>query len=463
MKRATSILLAIILMFSLAACNGNGSNGGNDVVNDPNVGKWIAYSVDIMGVEYSPEEVFDAEATVELKADGTFVIVLADEVFDGNWSMSGNQITVDDGVDVSYGTIDGNLMELIIEEGFMSIFYRKEGTNPPRTGSLISPGNIIRDNNDDDDDDIDEIDDDPSSSGIILPSIPPVEDVVIDARNVGMWIGYMVQTAGREIDMVDVYRNGAWIELRANGECTLSFDGTADTYKWKQTGRNVTFTAGNLEYYAIIMGDVLEFELADDIIIVFGREGTINTTDSNNDVTPDINIIRPDSLGVWEGYYYGTFFVYEGNDPYSEVVGTFEDVYCVIATWEDNSGIVLLWTMSYELGTVEILINPAGGGAMGSAVSISGELFGEAISRNDWTIRPSDCKYDNMIEIREIFVDSDGDWFDYEFYLRPWGMDWNDVEEYDLPQYYDWYLAVCDFDMLEVILSEGEYMHSALT
>ena len=57
-----------------------------------------------------------------------------------------------------------------------------------------------------------------------------------------------------------------------------------------------------------------------------------------------------------------------------------------------------------------------------------------------------------MIEIYGTYEDEDGS-FDYAIYLRPWGMDWEDVREAEpemMPYYYDdWYVGVMDDVMPE--------------
>ena len=464
MKKAISAILAIVLILGIAACD-SGGNGGNGS-DDPNQGVWIAYTVDLMGMVVEVDEVFSSGATIELKRNGNCTITFDNESEDAKWTLSGNALTIEDGSDSITGTIEGNILTLVVEDGLMTITYYKEGTDRPQGGSSIS--NIF-DNllgNDDEPDDEPEVSEEPDI-GIEIPTIPPVEEIEIDLRNVDMWIGYLMVTGGREYSIEQAYANGAWIDLKDTGDATLAFDGNPVEYKWQQVGRNVTFSVGSLEYAATIVGDVLEFNLTDDIVLVFGREGTIDFSetepdeeDSNGD-EPSGDITMGSGLAWWDGHWYGTFYIYEGNEPYEELEGLYWDLYCVIETKPNNTAVVYLWSMELELGTVEIEIDLSGRSVMGTAMSLSGVLFDESVKRGDWTINPAQCQYDNMIEVREIYVDEDGDWFDYEILLRPWGMDWDDVDEIDQPQYYNWYLSQMDNPMFQVIVGLSEYIHSA--
>ena len=90
-------------------------------------------------------------------------------------------------------------------------------------------------------------------------------------------------------------------------------------------------------------------------------------------------------------------------------------------------------------------------------VGFFGSIFGFDIGHADWIVDPGASmvsEFDYMIQIDGTVVDEDGDWFDYKLFLRPWGMDWEDIRYADtsemlyddmLPLYYDdWYLPQID-------------------
>ena len=68
----------------------------------------------------------------------------------------------------------------------------------------------------------------------------------------------------------------------------------------------------------------------------------------------------------------------------------------------------------------------------------------------DWLVDPDGLGYENLICIEGSYKDPE-DFFsgyDYTIYLRPWGLDWGDIEEEQsdgLPDYYyDWYLPAIE-------------------
>ena len=86
-------------------------------------------------------------------------------------------------------------------------------------------------------------------------------------------------------------------------------------------------------------------------------------------------------------------------------------------------------------------------------MSESGTILNLSIKHADWIVDPGASMvsdFDHMIHIDSTMYDEDGDWIDYDFFLRPWGMDWEDVRVADtsnllydnmMPLEYDsWYL-----------------------
>ena len=331
--------------------------------------------------------------------------------------------------------------------------------------------------------------------------------------NVGLWSAYSVDENGSSMDISDVYKDGATtIELKSNGSCTLFLNGKEAGAKWKLNGTVLTIISGSIDYPGRIRNGVLELEMADGFTLFFSKDGKAPISSSANSAPPDTPspsdddtpgppspptpsnegptdtpspspdtpepptpeiYDSPTPAGVddlaevlrwWDGDWYGSFYISDTNDAYSSLTEHFEDIYAVIKTNPDGTATVYLWSDGYsDLGTVEIEIEADGWTKMGSAVSTGGVLFNYPVSYIDWYISPEYGEYDNMIEITEFFLDTDGDWFDYEIYLRPWGMKWDDVSSEDRPLYYDdWYLSVYNRPMLDVLGDIDNINHSAL-
>ena len=338
--------------------------------------------------------------------------------------------------------------------------------------------------------------------------------------NVGLWMAYSVDAYGNSMDVSDIYKDGdTTIELKSNGSCTLFLNGDEAGAKWKLNGTVLTISSGGIDYPGRIRNGVLEFEMNDDLTLFFSRDGRApisssgdqtpppDTPSPSDDDTPgppspptpsgedppDTPSPSPDTpepptpepptpespdtpdpiddddglakaLEWWDGDWYGSFYISETNAAYDSLSGHFEDIYAVIKTNPDGTATVYLWSDGYyDLGTVELEIEADSLSVMGSAVSTGGELFNYPVNYIDWYITPYYGKYSDMIEIIEFFLDTDGDWFNYEIFMRPWGMRWDDVSEADQPLYYDdWYLSVCNRPMLEVLEEYEVLNHSAL-
>ena len=182
-----------------------------------------------------------------------------------------------------------------------------------------------------------------------------------------------------------------------------------------------------------------------------GRTGDNEFTRESNDVTPpDEEIIE-----WWQGSYYGILRFPDASEPWSGIIGYVGDIYAVIEVEENGLASIYLWDDSEEVGTIIVQIDPHG-----DALVIDVEILGwPGEFKEPHIMTSADTTYQDMIEINHRFIDLDGDWFDFTIYLRKWGMDWDDVSDEDKPPYYfDWYLRVMEYPMLEV-LRELEVMH----
>ena len=111
--------------------------------------------------------------------------------------------------------------------------------------------------------------------------------------------------------------------------------------------------------------------------------------------------------------------------------------------------------VSFSPGNTEYGILTCGEGSLWDFFATELEEF--PIAAGDWTIDPTQSmvsEFEHMICISDTVYSPDNGWFDYYIFLRPWGMDWEDVRTADtsamlyddmmpLP-YDDWYLTQLD-------------------
>ncbi|MCL2045272.1 MAG: hypothetical protein FWG88_02665 [Oscillospiraceae bacterium] len=282
--------------------------------------------------------------------------------------------------------------------------------------------------------------------------------IAADHPILGTWIAYTADIFGDETDIRSFYAQGATLELKANGECTTIFNGNDAKGSWTMSGSTLSYNIGGAEYAGSYESDVVMFEVLDDIFLYFTKDGNppagggaISTTDFG----PSIGE-RAIGHDWWDGHWYGSFYLYDGNEAYEDEIGYYDDLYAVIDVTTSGRAIMYIWTDSMSLGTVHLDITISEDGQFHQALAVGGDLFNEDVKQGEWLIMPTVSRYANMIEIDQIFADIDGDWFKYEILLRPWGMDWDDVPDYDQPYWYeDWYLGIMHLPMLDVLTDLG--------
>ena len=172
-------------------------------------------------------------------------------------------------------------------------------------------------------------------------------------------------------------------------------------------------------------------------------------------VDPSMNAVS--QTAFWNGSWYGWWMIESGTGAYEDNAGSWWDACAQIELDADGSGTLTLWDDSCEAGQiiadaqVQVSTDLTTSGRL---VSTGGSFFDCSLSGADaWYIdaAPSESMpYSEMICISGVYTDPENseDSFVYTVYLRPWGMDWEDVrtdDETRLPYFYDdWYLPLIE-------------------
>ena len=129
MKKLAAILLALAMLFTLAAC------GEKDNDSDPNLGRYEGTTIEGMGVTMNFSDIYEGENYVELKSGGKCVMTLEGDAAEGTWTLNGENITITiEGID-STGTLkDGTLVVDFMEMG-MPMTFVKGGASAPKTST----------------------------------------------------------------------------------------------------------------------------------------------------------------------------------------------------------------------------------------------------------------------------------------------------------------------------------------
>ncbi|MDR0491338.1 MAG: hypothetical protein LBH28_08875 [Oscillospiraceae bacterium] len=164
----------------------------------------------------------------------------------------------------------------------------------------------------------------------------------------------------------------------------------------------------------------------------------------------------PESLEWWCRDWYGywtaetgsdEFGIYEGENKWDCYASFYLDVF--------GYGILTIWDDGMDIASVVVQIEGFGLGrdmTAGVAHSVDGMIFGNALNQSEWIIDPNRSKFSEQLEIKGKGEDMAGNFIDYYFCLRPWGILWDDIREDDRPPYYDWYLGMREGDMSEVAI-----------
>ena len=123
MKKVGLIILALIMLVSFTACGGKSSKS-----DDPNVGMWNAVSASMMDMTMDISEVFDEGASLELKENGKYELILDGEKAYGKWWYEdGGLVLSIEGVDFP-GNVDNDILILtnMMDMG-LDLIFEKEG------------------------------------------------------------------------------------------------------------------------------------------------------------------------------------------------------------------------------------------------------------------------------------------------------------------------------------------------
>ena len=73
--------------------------------------------------------------------------------------------------------------------------------------------------------------------------------------NIGTWTAVSVNAFGVQMGVDDVFENGASIELKANGKCTLNLDGEKVNTDWSSNNGEITIKGDDGETYKAKVAD----------------------------------------------------------------------------------------------------------------------------------------------------------------------------------------------------------------
>ena len=396
-------VIAVVLIVILVSCLGG---KGKD---DPNLGRYEGVSCMAEGMELGADG-----AWMELKAKGKADVCVLDTEFSGTWKLDGQTFTFKQGGDQFEGTLKDGV--LIIDFGGLVYTFEKAGgtkaEKPVKTAAEVGYWTLLRVDG--------------------AANAMSEEDVAM-FKDLGIEMFADLKEDGTGVLVLDNPANITW----AGGIITAE-DGTTLTYKLEK--------------------DLLKIEMGTEVYVMTRGEGSAPEVKQNatlgGGTDPDEG--RGDLLSGyewWDGTWYGWYVISNANSAYEGNINNAYDVTATITVYGDDTGYVEIVDIDGEdVCECSVSFGP-GITENGCMMSEEGSIFGFDIGHADWIVDPGASMvsdFDYMIQIDGTIVDEDDDWFDYKLFLRPWGMDWEDIRYADtsnmlyddmLPLYYDdWYV-----------------------
>ena len=285
----------------------------------------------------------------------------------------------------------------------------------------------------------------------------------------GVYVASYGTFAGSRIEIEDMWPNGFTIELLSKNKCRVAVNGETETcrYKLENNGEIEIDLRGDEDLEGRLVDNRLTLEDVMDsgVDLVFYKEGTVAPAVEVPAVTEAPAIDTPVATAApidsdyawWDGDWYGWWIIESGTGDYALSEGGWWDACAHIDLGEDGSGTLTLWDDSCEAGEYIAQASVQAEADLttsGRLVSTDGSFLNCPLTGADaWYIdaaAPESMPYHDMICISGVYTDPEGSGssFVYTIYLRPWGMDWEDVRAADeslLPYYYDdWYLPLIE-------------------
>lgn len=193
----------------------------------------------------------------------------------------------------------------------------------------------------------------------------------------------------------------------------------------------------------------------------YEQDGDFLLEEPYETVSPDYGKVQD----YWEGDWYGWWIIGAASESWEDQVGNYLDACARIRFTGENTATVTIWDEERELSeplcTAEVTFD-GGAEPIGCMVAQSGKFMGSNMEYADWVVDPAlkdgVGDFRNMIFISGFYLDpeKEEEGFEYNFFLRPWGMDWEDVRTGDTSECaYDPMMPACYDDWYYPLIQGG--------
>ncbi len=262
-----------------------------------------------------------------------------------------------------------------------------------------------------------------------------------DDPNLGKYVGAEFSGDGSQWFRLDeIYDEGeSYIELKSGGKGVFCLGGDATDIKWElKSDGSLKLTRDSLESSGTLQDGVITLTdlWGSAVTVTFIKgDGASSTEKTDNEL-----------LDWWNGDWYGWWKMTGCSGDYEEMEGAWWDICGTIDIGSDMTGIVRLWDEDYSrdslMAKVNVSLSTSGTGEHGTLMSEDGQFTDVYLEHADWIVDPGLVDFEDLIRIDGYYENGDDEFY-YEIYLRPWGIEWDDVDADSLPsRYEDWYLPL---------------------
>ena len=262
-----------------------------------------------------------------------------------------------------------------------------------------------------------------------------------DDPNLGKYIGAEFSGDGSQWFLLDeIYDEGeSYIELKSGGKGVFCLGGDATDIKWElKSDGSLKLTRDSLESSGTLQDGVITLTdlWGSAVTVTFIKGDGASSTEKTDNAL----------LDWWNGDWYGWWKMTGCSGDYEEMEGAWWDICGTIDIGSDMTGIVRLWDEDYSrdslMAKVNVSLSTSGTGEHGTLMSEDGQFTDIYLEHADWIVDPGLMDFEDLIRIDGYYENGDDEFY-YEIYLRPWGIEWDDVDADSLPsRYEDWYLPL---------------------
>ena len=220
-----------------------------------------------------------------------------------------------------------------------------------------------------------------------------------------------------------------YLELGENGWGTFRVGDKNSIVNWSLIGDELKLVLDNKSYTGSYIDGLIEIELlGSGLMLSFAVEGSETTAETSPAVQS----------------YYGWWDIGDAGDAWQDYKGMSFDCCAVIEFDKSGNGEFIMWDedSSYKspLARVKLKTNEK------ELLVDKGAFLNCVVDESNLRFS-SDSAFDDML-VAELAYSDDGGVFNSVIYLRPWGLNWDDIQENApelMPYHYDnWYLPLIE-------------------